>query len=124
MIRTILLATILIIMAIPITADARHSHGRSSSSFSIGFNGSNGAVRYSQQNYSHPSFNYQRTVIQHGGGYYGYRPSHPIYRPPINGYGHIHRQEGRRYINDYPCVPVVVVPAKHHRHYRGCGCRY
>ncbi len=59
-----------------------------------------------------------------GDGYHGYSPSRPIYRPPINGYGHIHRQEGRRYINDYPCAPVVVVPAIHHRHYQGCGCRY
>jgi len=123
MIRTILLSTILIIMAIPLIAKARHSHGRSSS-FSIGFSESNGVVRYSQQNYSHTSFNYQRTVIQHGSGYHGYRPSHPIYCPSVNGYGHIHRQEGRRYINDYPCAPVVVIPAKHHRHYQGCGCRY
>ncbi len=124
MIRTLLLSTILIIMAIPLTANACNSHGRSSSSFSIGFNGGSGAVSYSRQNYNHTSFNYQRTVIQHGSGYYGYRPSHRIYRQPINGYGHIHRQEGRRYVNDYPCAPVVVVPAKHHRHYRGCGCRY
>ena len=44
MIRTVLLATILIIMAIPLTANARNSHGRSSSSFYIGFSGSNGAI--------------------------------------------------------------------------------
>ena len=123
MIRTVLLSTILIIMAIPLTVNARNSHGRSSSSFYIGFSASNGAIRYSQLNYNHTFFNHQKTVIQHRGGYYGYRPSHQIYRPPINGYGHIHRQEGRRYINDYPCDPVVVVPANHHRHYRGCGCR-
>ncbi len=112
--KTILLTIILLLLTIPMTASAFHAG--SSSSFSIGFSGSSGgAFHYSQQSYNN-SVNYQRTVINHGSRYYGYRP------PVINGYGHIHRQEGRRYINDYPCAPVVVVPARHH-HYNGCGCR-
>ena len=36
--------------------------------------------------------------------YYGHRPQ------KINGYSHIHRQAGRRYVNDYPCTTVIIVP--------------
>ena len=53
-----------------------------------------------------------------------YLPSHPVYRPSIKGYRRIHRQQGRRYINDYPCAPVIVVPAKHHRHSQSCRYKY
>ena len=50
-------------------------------------------------------------IRHHGYRHHGYRH----HRPVVNGYRHIHRhihrQEGRRYVNDFPCAPVVVVPS-------------
>ncbi len=122
--NSILLVAVLMLVTVPFSsANARHgfSGGGSSSSISIGVNGEYGSFHYSQQNY-------QRTVNRAGnGGYYGGHQS--VYYGDYYESGrqnHIHRQEGRRYVNDVPCLPVVVVPVtnRHHRHYQGCGCRY
>lgn len=118
--NTILLATILMIVTIPLTANA---HGHSSSSVSINVRGGHGAFYYSHQSYNRRVVHH-RTVIRHGGYHGGH---HGVYYGGYYGSGrsnHIHRQEGRRYVNDFPCAPVVVVPSTYrHRHYRGCGCR-
>ena len=129
--NSILFVAVLMLVAVPFSsANARHGfRGGGSSSISIGVNGGSGTFYYSQQNYSRSINNFQRTVIRVGnGGYYGGHQS-VYYGGGYYGSGrqnHIHRQEGRRYVNDVPCMPVVVVPVtnRHHRHYRGCGCRY
>lgn len=115
---TILLVSMMMLLSV----DSYAHEGRSSSFLSVGINGGHGSFSYTS---SHQRYSRSRTVIVRGnhhyyGGnystYYGnYYPRRPHY---------IYRQEGRQYINDYPCAPVVVVPSKNHRHYYGCGCRY
>ena len=112
----LLLMVVLVFMVTPFSsANAHHDYRNSrSSSISIGINGGSGSFYYSQQKYSRPirANSYTREVYY--GGYYSRIKNH------------IHRQEGRRYINDFSYIPVVVVPAtnRYHRHYRGCRCGY
>jgi len=95
------------ILAQTIVADANE---RSSSYMSIGVNAGYGSLYYSSsnQNYQH-----SRTLIIRGNsGQHSGRRNHSTsygnyYQPRPH---HIHRQEGRRYVNDSPCAPVVVVP--------------
>ncbi len=80
------------------------------SAFSFGFaNGSHGSAV--SIGYTNVNTNYSRcgTTIRRGHGYH--RPVHvqPVRYRPVNGYGHIHRQQGRRYVNDRPFAPVHVV---------------
>jgi hypothetical protein len=99
-----LIIALTIILIIPIVSFA-------GSIFHIGFTSGYYDGGYNDGGYYHEHLS--RTIIHHGGGYYGHRPIHiqPIYRPVVNGYGHIHRQAGRRYVNDMPCAPVVVIPS-------------
>ncbi len=119
-------AMFLMLITVPFSVSA-HGYSGNSSSVSIGISGGAGSFYYSQQQYNR-SVTYRSTVnIGIGGRYYGGHQS--VYYGGYYGSGrqnHIHRQEGRRYVNDVPCIPVVVVLAtnRHHRHYRGCGCRY
>ncbi len=88
------------------------------SAFNVGFagGGHGSAISMSYSNVSHG---------QHyrGGGrgrHYGHGVRH--YRRPMHrSYGHsrhIHRQEGRVYVNDYRnCRPVVVVPSSRRYYY-------
>jgi hypothetical protein len=83
-----------------------------SSSISIGFSGG------SYCGYGHGGLHYSSTRVYHHRHrmYYG---GHHVRRVvirhmpyyPVHHIHHIHRQEGRRYVNDYPCAPVVVVPS-------------
>jgi hypothetical protein len=126
--NSILFPTILILIAVSFsTAMAHQYHPQgSATSVSIGIRGNSGSFYYSQQNYNR-SVNYQRTAISYQNRNYGGQRS--VYYGDYNDYRRpnvIYRQEGRRYVNDFPCGPVVVVPAtnRYHRHYQGCGCRY
>jgi hypothetical protein len=83
-----------------------------SSSFSVSIGGGH----YNTNHYVGMSYS---TVRVHHRRYSTVRPIihpviHPVIQPvPYTIYPpvfHVHRQAGRRYVNDYPCVPVVVVP--------------
>jgi len=75
------------------------------SAFSFGFAGGSYGSAFNV-GYTNVNTNYSRcgTTIRRGYGYH-----RPIHIRPVNGYGHIHRQQGRRYVNDRPFAPVHVV---------------
>ena len=84
----------------------------SSSSFSIGIAGGNG---YSGGGFYFSSTRVTRRYRPYYGGYRSYYGGYRYrsgYGPPYYPYNRVvHRQAGRRYINDFPCAPVIVVPA-------------
>lgn len=122
----IIALTLILTISVPslVFAGSRYhvgvSGGSHGSHFSVGISGGS----------YHRSYRSSTTIVRRGNSAIHYRgatvvPRHRYpqrstyygHRPVYNGSNHIHRQAGRRYVNDYPCAPVVVVPSTRVYHY-------
>jgi len=99
-----LLAIVLLTIPAVSLAGSAFSFGFAGGSYGSAFN-----VGYTNVNHGTGGYNRCGMTIRRGHGYH--RPVHvqPVRYRPVNGYGHIHRQQGRRYVNDRPFAPVHVV---------------